>query len=78
MYIVHLEYFGDQVGWLDVLVPPDFIAENSSSDVITPEGLSIKLLCKYDRRTIYCQLISISLLRLLQQERFRTLNKAQC
>lgn len=30
-------------------MPPDFVAETSSADVITPEGYSVKLVCRYVR-----------------------------
>ncbi|XP_058443565.1 lachesin isoform X2 [Malaya genurostris] len=35
-----------QLGYLDVVIPPDFIAEDTSSDVIVPEGSSVKLTCR--------------------------------
>ncbi|XP_055303391.1 lachesin-like isoform X2 [Sitodiplosis mosellana] len=35
-----------QIGYLDVVIPPDFIAEDTSSDVIVPEGSSVKLTCR--------------------------------
>ncbi|ETN64087.1 muscle M-line assembly protein unc-89 [Anopheles darlingi] len=34
------------IGYLDVVIPPDFIAEDTSSDVIVPEGSSVKLTCR--------------------------------
>lgn len=36
-----------QIGYLDVVIPPDFIAEDTSSDVIVPEGSSVKLTCRF-------------------------------
>lgn len=42
----HPLYF-QQIGYLDVVIPPDFIAEDTSSDVIVPEGSSVKLTCRY-------------------------------
>ncbi|XP_054721618.1 lachesin-like [Uloborus diversus] len=35
-----------QVGYLDVLVPPDILDEGSSSDVIVREGANVTLTCK--------------------------------
>ncbi|XP_023244585.1 lachesin-like isoform X1 [Centruroides sculpturatus] len=35
-----------QVGYLDVLVPPDILVKNSSSDVISREGSNVSLTCK--------------------------------
>ncbi|CAO1382178.1 unnamed protein product, partial [Diamesa tonsa] len=35
-----------QIGTLTVVIPPDFIAEDTSSDVIVPEGSSVKLTCR--------------------------------
>ncbi|XP_059616919.1 lachesin [Phlebotomus argentipes] len=35
-----------QIGLLDVVIPPDFISEDTSSDVIVPEGSSVKLTCR--------------------------------
>ncbi|CAG9857073.1 unnamed protein product [Phyllotreta striolata] len=35
-----------QVGFLDVAVPPDFIAEDTSGDVMVPEGGTVKLTCR--------------------------------
>ncbi|XP_020717795.1 lachesin isoform X1 [Ceratitis capitata] len=35
-----------QIGFLDVVIPPDFVAEDTSSDVIVPEGSSVKLTCR--------------------------------
>ncbi|XP_039431683.1 lachesin [Culex pipiens pallens] len=35
-----------QLGYLDVVIPPDFITEDTSSDVIVPEGSSVKLTCR--------------------------------
>jgi hypothetical protein len=34
------------MGFLDVVIPPDFIPEETSSDVIMPEGSSVKLTCR--------------------------------
>ncbi|XP_055713284.1 lachesin [Phlebotomus papatasi] len=36
----------NQIGFLDVVIPPDFISEDTSSDVIVPEGSSVKLTCR--------------------------------
>lgn len=36
-----------QIGYLDVVIPPDFIAEDTSSDVIVPEGAAVKLTCRF-------------------------------
>ncbi|XP_029848041.2 lachesin [Ixodes scapularis] len=44
-----------QVGYLDVLVPPDIVVEESSSDVVVREGSNVTLICKakgYPRPTI--------------------------
>ncbi|XP_037512766.1 lachesin [Rhipicephalus sanguineus] len=44
-----------QVGYLDVLVPPDIVVEESSSDVVVREGSNVTLTCKargYPRPTI--------------------------
>lgn len=30
-----------------MVIPPDFIAEDTSSDVIVPEGSSVKLTCRF-------------------------------
>ncbi|XP_065364875.1 leucine-rich repeats and immunoglobulin-like domains protein 1 [Calliphora vicina] len=35
-----------QIGFLDVVIPPDFVSEDTSSDVIVPEGSSVKLTCR--------------------------------
>ncbi|XP_047510985.1 lachesin-like isoform X1 [Pieris napi] len=35
-----------QMGFLDVVVPPDFIAEETSSDIMIPEGGTAKLSCR--------------------------------
>ncbi|KAI5745683.1 hypothetical protein M8J76_013413 [Diaphorina citri] len=35
-----------QMGYLDVVVPPDILNEESSSDIMAPEGGTIKLVCK--------------------------------
>ncbi|GLV36678.1 Dpr-interacting protein alpha [Carabus blaptoides fortunei] len=35
-----------QVGYLDVVVPPDFINEETSGDVMVPEGGIVKLACR--------------------------------
>lgn len=35
-----------QVGYLDVVVPPDIIVEESSSDVVVTEGSNVTLKCK--------------------------------
>ncbi|KAJ9579881.1 hypothetical protein L9F63_004483, partial [Diploptera punctata] len=35
-----------QVGYLDVVVPPDFINEDTSGDVMVPEGGTVKLTCR--------------------------------
>lgn len=35
-----------QVGYLEVLVPPDFTSDTSSADVLTPEGYAVKLVCR--------------------------------
>jgi Immunoglobulin I-set domain. len=34
------------MGYLDVVVPPDILNEESSSDIMAPEGGTIKLVCK--------------------------------
>ncbi|KAM8720423.1 hypothetical protein ACLKA7_006468 [Drosophila subpalustris] len=34
------------IGFLDVVIPPDFISEDTSSDVIVPEGSSVRLTCR--------------------------------
>lgn len=39
--------FSLQIGYLDVVIPPDFIPEETSSDVIVPEGSSVKLTCRF-------------------------------
>lgn len=43
-FIVELIF---QIGYLDVVIPPDFIPEETSSDVIVPEGSSVKLTCRF-------------------------------
>lgn len=35
-----------QMGHLDVVVPPDFINEETSSDMMVPEGGTAKLTCR--------------------------------
>ncbi|KAL7030265.1 hypothetical protein ACKWTF_006596 [Chironomus riparius] len=35
-----------QIGYLDVVIPPDFIQEETSSDLIVPEGGSVRLTCR--------------------------------
>ncbi|KAH8287105.1 hypothetical protein KR054_002672, partial [Drosophila jambulina] len=35
-----------QIGFLDVVIPPDFISEDTSSDVIVPEGSPVRLTCR--------------------------------
>lgn len=35
-----------QLGFLDVVVPPDFIAEETSGDIMVPEGGMVKLTCR--------------------------------
>ncbi|XP_026471340.1 lachesin-like [Ctenocephalides felis] len=35
-----------QLGYLDVVVPPDFVAEDTSGDVMVPEGGVVKLTCR--------------------------------
>ncbi|CAH1174223.1 unnamed protein product [Phaedon cochleariae] len=35
-----------QVGFLDVSVPPDFVPEDTSGDVMVPEGGTVKLTCR--------------------------------
>ncbi|EEB10361.1 lachesin precursor, putative [Pediculus humanus corporis] len=35
-----------QLGYLEVVVPPDFIPEDTSGDIMVPEGGSVKLTCK--------------------------------
>lgn len=35
-----------QLGILNVVVPPDFVAEETSGDTEVPEGGSVKLKCK--------------------------------
>ncbi|KAH0822325.1 hypothetical protein GEV33_000466 [Tenebrio molitor] len=35
-----------QLGYLDVVVPPDFISEETSGDVMVPEGGTVKLTCR--------------------------------
>lgn len=42
-----------QIGYLDVVIPPDFIPEETSSDVIVPEGSSVKLTCRLVTTTFY-------------------------
>ncbi|KAG7310912.1 hypothetical protein JYU34_003749 [Plutella xylostella] len=34
------------MGYLDVVVPPDFIEEETSGDVMVPEGGTVKVLCR--------------------------------
>ncbi|KAJ8953815.1 hypothetical protein NQ318_006663 [Aromia moschata] len=34
------------VGFLDVSVPPDFVPEETSGDVMVPEGGTVKLTCR--------------------------------
>ncbi|XP_069672621.1 lachesin-like isoform X1 [Periplaneta americana] len=35
-----------QMGYLDVVVPPDFVNEDTSGDVMVPEGGTVKLTCR--------------------------------
>jgi hypothetical protein len=35
-----------QMGHLDVVVPPDFINEETSGDLMVPEGGTVKLTCR--------------------------------
>uniref|UniRef100_A0A1I8Q817 Ig-like domain-containing protein n=1 Tax=Stomoxys calcitrans TaxID=35570 RepID=A0A1I8Q817_STOCA len=35
-----------QIGYLDVVIPPDFVSEDTSSDVIVPEGSAVRLTCR--------------------------------
>ncbi|KAG5683421.1 hypothetical protein PVAND_012704 [Polypedilum vanderplanki] len=35
-----------QIGYLDVVIPPDFVQEETSSDIIVPEGGSVRLVCR--------------------------------
>lgn len=35
-----------QMGHLDVVVPPDFVSEDTSGDVMVPEGGTVKLTCR--------------------------------
>ena len=35
-----------QIGYLDVVVPPDFVTEDTSGDVMVPEGGTVKLTCR--------------------------------
>ncbi|VVC35762.1 Immunoglobulin subtype,Immunoglobulin-like domain,Immunoglobulin-like fold,Immunoglobulin subtype [Cinara cedri] len=35
-----------QMGYLDVVIPPDIIYEDTSGDVMVPEGGNVKLICK--------------------------------
>lgn len=48
--ILHIPFFFTlflwQIGFLDVVIPPDFISEDTSSDVIVPEGSSVRLTCR--------------------------------
>jgi hypothetical protein len=37
-----------QIGYLDVVIPPDFVQEETSSDLIVPEGGSVRLTCRFD------------------------------
>lgn len=49
-FFVHSTYMistHSQIGYLDVVIPPDFIPEDTSSDVIVPEGSSVKLTCRF-------------------------------
>lgn len=46
-FALFLSYVHTQIGYLDVVIPPDFIAEDTSSDVIVPEGSSVKLTCRF-------------------------------
>ncbi|XP_061398486.1 lachesin-like, partial [Musca vetustissima] len=34
------------IGYLDVVIPPDFVTEDTSSDVIVPEGSAVRLTCR--------------------------------
>lgn len=34
------------MGHLDVVVPPDFVSEDTSGDVMVPEGGTVKLTCR--------------------------------
>lgn len=46
IFIFHIILFLLQIGFLDVVIPPDFISEDTSSDVIVPEGSSVRLTCR--------------------------------
>lgn len=35
-----------QLGFLDVVVPPDFVPEETSGDTMVPEGGTVKLTCR--------------------------------
>ncbi|XP_059223212.1 uncharacterized protein LOC106086339 [Stomoxys calcitrans] len=35
-----------EIGYLDVVIPPDFVSEDTSSDVIVPEGSAVRLTCR--------------------------------
>ncbi|KAJ8883275.1 hypothetical protein PR048_015118 [Dryococelus australis] len=35
-----------QMGYLDVVVPPDFVPEDTSGDMMVPEGGTVKLTCR--------------------------------
>ncbi|XKL60147.1 hypothetical protein PGB90_001163 [Kerria lacca] len=37
---------GYRIGYLDVVIPPDIIYEETSSDIMVPEGGTVKLVCK--------------------------------
>jgi hypothetical protein len=34
------------MGHMEVVVPPDFVSEDTSGDVMVPEGGTVKLTCK--------------------------------
>lgn len=34
------------MGYLDVVIPPDFIPEETSSDVMVPEGGTVRVACR--------------------------------
>lgn len=34
-----------QMGYLDVVIPPDFVAEETSGDVMVPEGGTVRVSC---------------------------------
>ncbi len=42
---IGLLFLSLQISYLEVVIPPDFIPEETSGDVMAPEGSTVKLTC---------------------------------